>query len=229
MHKALLLSFRERICAHLSTRPAPASPPRNLSHPAPALCGSWCATASLRAQDMPKKAKGSSGPGRRGTGSHKSKKTHKVSVRQQFLTRHIDQVWEDVRQTASVHDGKTGPLGTTSRSVHPTSFSSVSSASEPGTHSQSLPAYLDVNLYHVTYPRSPLRRAELDEDVPGYGKNYCVTCSRYFATPTALQTHSATKAHKRRCASTVLLFPNTVCDAAHLYGDSKRCVLSWDD
>jgi len=71
----------------------------------------------LSVQNMPKKAKGSTGPGRRGTHSHKSKKTHKVSVRQQFLTRHIDQVWEDVRQTASVHDGKTGPLGTTSRSV----------------------------------------------------------------------------------------------------------------
>ena len=68
-------------------------------------------------QVMPKNAKGSSGPGRRGTGSHKSKKTHKVSVRQQFLTRHIDQVWEDVRKTASVHDGKTGPMGTTSRLV----------------------------------------------------------------------------------------------------------------
>ena len=37
--------------------------------------------------------------------------------------------------------------------------------------------------------------------MPGHGKNYCVTCSRYFATPTALQTHSVTKAHKRRCAS----------------------------
>jgi hypothetical protein len=43
-------------------------------------------------------------------------------------------------------------------------------------------------------------RVELDEDVPGHGKNYCVTCSRYFATPTALQTHSTTKAHKRRLA-----------------------------
>ena len=64
---------------------------------------------------MPKNAKGSSGPGRRGTGSHKSKKTHKAGVRQQFLTRHIDQVWEDVRQTVSVHDGKKGPMGTTGR------------------------------------------------------------------------------------------------------------------
>ena len=43
-------------------------------------------------------------------------------------------------------------------------------------------------------------RIELDEDVPGHGKNYCVTCSRYFATPSALQTHSVTKAHKRRLA-----------------------------
>ncbi len=47
--------------------------------------------------------------------------------------------------------------------------------------------------------------------MPGYGKNYCVICSRYFATPIALQTHAATKAHKRRCA-TVAVAVSTLCD-----------------
>ena len=64
---------------------------------------------------MPKNAKNSKGPGRRGTGSHKSKKTHKLGLRSSFLERHIDQVWEDVRATATVHDGKVGPIGTTDK------------------------------------------------------------------------------------------------------------------
>lgn len=41
-------------------------------------------------------------------------------------------------------------------------------------------------------------RVPLDEDVPAFGKNYCVTCSRYFVTPHALEGHNKTKAHKRR-------------------------------
>ncbi|PRW60962.1 zinc finger 593 [Chlorella sorokiniana] len=56
--------------------------------------------------------------------SGKSKKTHskgrktklhKRGVRKIFSARHIDQVWEDVRKTDGVHDGKVGPLGTTDK------------------------------------------------------------------------------------------------------------------
>lgn len=41
-------------------------------------------------------------------------------------------------------------------------------------------------------------RVELDEDVPGHGKNFCITCSRYFVSPAALGTHEKTKEHRRR-------------------------------
>ncbi|KAF5835298.1 hypothetical protein DUNSADRAFT_7578 [Dunaliella salina] len=79
----------------------------------------------------------------RKTGSNRKKKEskHKTFLRNKFETRHIDQVWEDVRKVASqVHEpGKTGPLGTTAN-------------------------------------------AELDEDVPGLGRHYCIPCGRYFRT-----------------------------------------------
>ena len=39
---------------------------------------------------------------------------------------------------------------------------------------------------------------ELDEDVPGYGKFYCVACSRYFQNAAAQADHDATKPHKRK-------------------------------
>lgn len=41
-------------------------------------------------------------------------------------------------------------------------------------------------------------RAELDEDVPGYGKHYCIACARYFQNAISLSDHEATKPHKRR-------------------------------
>lgn len=58
--------------------------------------------------------KGKSGKSRK-MSSSKSKKTHKQSLRAQFESRHIDQVWEDVRKPEGVTDGKTGPVGTTDR------------------------------------------------------------------------------------------------------------------
>mmetsp|Transcript_15677 Transcript_15677/g.47268 ORF Transcript_15677/g.47268 Transcript_15677/m.47268 type:complete len:148 (+) Transcript_15677:179-622(+) len=66
---------------------------------------------------MPKGAKGTKGVGRRGTHSHKSKKTHKLGLRSTFLERHIDQVWEDVRKAEPVKSDTVGPLGTTDRGV----------------------------------------------------------------------------------------------------------------
>lgn len=41
-------------------------------------------------------------------------------------------------------------------------------------------------------------RIELDEDTPGYGKFYCVACSRYFQNAAAQTDHDATKPHKRK-------------------------------
>ena len=58
------------------------------------------------------------GVGKRGIGSSKSRKTHKQGLRAQFESRHLDQIWEDVRKAVSVHDGKTAPVGTTDRYKH---------------------------------------------------------------------------------------------------------------
>ena len=55
------------------------------------------------------------GVGKRGIGSSKSRKTHKQQLRAQFESRHLDQIWEDVRKAVTVHDGKTAPVGTTDR------------------------------------------------------------------------------------------------------------------
>ena len=55
------------------------------------------------------------GVGKRGIGSSKSRKTHKQQLRAQFESRHLDQIWEDVRKAVTVHDGRTAPVGTTDR------------------------------------------------------------------------------------------------------------------
>lgn len=87
------------------------------------------------------------------------------------------QVWVDVRKEAPVHDGKTGPSGTTDKYVGlimilaPTQFSSIISF---------------------------MRRIELDEDLPAHGKYYCTPCARYFISQSALDTHGKTKQHRKR-------------------------------
>ena len=55
------------------------------------------------------------GVGKRGIGSSKSRKTHKQQLRAQFESRHLDQIWEDVRKAVTVHDGESAPVGTTDR------------------------------------------------------------------------------------------------------------------
>mmetsp|Transcript_8972 Transcript_8972/g.19201 ORF Transcript_8972/g.19201 Transcript_8972/m.19201 type:complete len:141 (+) Transcript_8972:54-476(+) len=57
------------------------------------------------------------------------------------------------------------------------------------------------NAVHVpgkSGPKGTTANVELDEDTPGYGKHYCVPCSRYFQNAQALVDHEATKPHKRR-------------------------------
>ena len=48
--------------------------------------------------------------------------------------------------------------------------------------------------------KNPERFSNLpkDEDLPGEGQNYCVSCARYFQTSGALAAHLETKVHKRR-------------------------------
>jgi len=42
------------------------------------------------------------------------------------------------------------------------------------------------------------REKPLDESLPGLGQFYCMSCARHFVSAVSLDTHSKTKAHKRR-------------------------------
>lgn len=69
-------------------------------------------------------------------------------------------------------------------------------------------------------------RAELDEDVPGGGQFYCISCSRYFVDAKALALHQKSKAHKRRIAELAKLRdngmkPHSAADAEWAAGMAK--------
>jgi bud site selection protein 20 len=114
-------------------------------------------------------------------------KQHKALARGKFETRHFDQVWEDVRKVASqVHEpGKTGPMGTTAKWV--------------------IQGVLYLSLLRPSVILSGFApfgcRAELDEDVPGYGKHYCIPCGRYYQDAASLVDHEKGKPHKKRCVA----------------------------
>lgn len=46
---------------------------------------------------------------------------------------------------------------------------------------------------------------QLDDDLPGGGKHYCLTCSKYFVSEGALKEHCKSKPHKRRVAALLKL------------------------
>merc|ERR1739848_104954 len=46
--------------------------------------------------------------------------------------------------------------------------------------------------------RTRTRDKPLNEDLPGLGQYYCMSCARHFINVAALDTHNKTKAHKRR-------------------------------
>eukprot|EP00887_Chlorella_sp_A99_P007221 scaffold2.g7221.t1 len=62
-------------------------------------------------------------------------------------------------------------------------------------------------------PMGTLARVELDEDVPGHGRHFCVTCSRYFVTAAAQTAHERTKEHKRRIKELMGARPHNQADA----------------
>lgn len=41
-------------------------------------------------------------------------------------------------------------------------------------------------------------KTQLDEDLPGLGQYYCISCARYFMKDNILQEHFKTKSHKRK-------------------------------
>ncbi|RKP24095.1 zinc finger protein, partial [Syncephalis pseudoplumigaleata] len=43
-----------------------------------------------------------------------------------------------------------------------------------------------------------LKSQPLDADLPGLGQFYCIECSRYFISTSAMDVHVKSKAHKKR-------------------------------
>lgn len=75
----------------------------------------------------------------------------------------------------------------------------------------------------MSHAKHRMCRAELDDDVPGCGRHFCLTCSKYFVDAKALDTHTKTKPHKRRLAELVKLKqsgmkPHTAADAERAGG-----------
>ncbi|CAD7955035.1 unnamed protein product [Amoebophrya sp. A120] len=54
-----------------------------------------------------------------------------------------------------------------------------------------------------------------DEDLPGLGRNYCISCDQHFVTKEARDAHFKSKAHKRRLKA-VLSDPHTQAEAEEL-------------
>ena len=167
----------------------------------------------------------------------KKTKLHKQGVRKRFSARHIDQargrgvgagtthaaapraqrpppppsppqqVWEDVRTEAGVHDGKVGPVGTTTRCGGVAAGDAAlgrrarsAAARHPRTH-QCAPSILH------------MRRAELDDDLPAHGRHYCTTCARYFVSAEVQAGHERSKPHKRRVRELLGARPHNQVDA----------------
>ncbi|CAL5223365.1 g5869 [Coccomyxa viridis] len=120
-----------------------------------------------------------------GSGNSRRRNTYKAQQRKVFQSRHIDQVWEDVRKdqealitVSDTNKDKLGPIGTTDKAV-------------------------------------------LDEDTPGGGAHYCISCSRYFVTGDALEKHAKTKPHKRRLKELQGAKPHNKRDAEWAAGMGK--------
>ena len=62
---------------------------------------------------------------------------------------------------------------------------------------------------------------ELDEDVPGEGKFYCVACSRYFVDAANLERHESTKPHRKRVKQIMGDRPHNQGDAEAAAGMGK--------
>lgn len=49
-----------------------------------------------------------------------------------------------------------------------------------------------------------------DEDLPGLGQNYCISCSKHFITAEARKEHEASKEHKKRLKICLTEVPYTI-------------------
>ena len=53
----------------------------------------------------------------------------------------------------------------------------------------------------------------MQEDKPGLGQHYCVTCARYFISDQAIQVHYKTKEHKKRFKIVTTEIPYSIEEA----------------
>ena len=60
---------------------------------------------------------------------------------------------------------------------------------------------------------SKLLNQAMQEDKPGLGQHYCVTCARYFISEQSIQTHYKTKEHKKRYKMVKTEVPYTIEEA----------------
>lgn len=58
----------------------------------------------------------------------------------------------------------------------------------------------------------------MQEEMPGLGQNYCLTCARYFVTDKAMQVHFRTKEHKKRFKIVQTVEPYTIEEAERAGG-----------
>ena len=50
--------------------------------------------------------------------------------------------------------------------------------------------------------KKEILQAQFDQDLPGMGQHYCVSCSRYFISLNAIDHHNTSKEHKKRLKAT---------------------------
>ncbi|PFH35152.1 putative bud site selection protein [Besnoitia besnoiti] len=55
----------------------------------------------------------------------------------------------------------------------------------------------DIDQVHADLKKGSVE-LPVDEDLPGKGQFYCISCARYFISESALEIHTRTKTHKRR-------------------------------
>mmetsp|Transcript_8905 Transcript_8905/g.15432 ORF Transcript_8905/g.15432 Transcript_8905/m.15432 type:complete len:142 (+) Transcript_8905:106-531(+) len=80
----------------------------------------------------------------------------------------------------------------------------------------------DVHKPGQTGPRGTTANVDLDDEVPGQGKHYCIPCARYFQTAAASVDHEKTKGHKRTIKMLMTTArPHNQKDAEHAGGLGK--------
>jgi bud site selection protein 20 len=63
-----------------------------------------------------------------------------------------------------------------------------------------------------------LKSQPIDEDKPGLGQNYCVTCCRHFVTDAALKEHNSGKEHRKRLKICLTEIPYSIEEAERAGG-----------